>query len=82
MEKVILSQLLILAKRGHFQKWSSPYTNHFINLTLLLVEGGLPFGTSACFPLVVTGFLTGVMLFLATGFSFSIEASTNPFKFL
>jgi hypothetical protein len=77
VEDVVFHQWIIFAKRGHLQKWSSPFTSYFINLTLLLVEGGIPFGTIGFFPLVVAGFFTGAILSLVVGFSFSITASTN-----
>jgi hypothetical protein len=84
--KSSVSTTVILTKRDHLQKWGSPFTNYFINLTLHLTlflgEGGSSFGTTGFFLLAVTGFFNGAMLSLVVGVSFSISASTNTCKFL
>jgi hypothetical protein len=86
MEEVIFEYQLILPKRNHPKKWGLPFTNYFfiltLNLTLFLVERGSSIGIEDFFFLALTGFFSIVVLSLADGFSFSMEALTNTSKYL
>jgi hypothetical protein len=86
MAEVIFERQFTLSKRKHTKKWGSPFINYFstltLNLTLFLVEGGSSFGTTGLFFLGMIRFFSGVLLSLTVDVSFSMEASTNTFKFL
>ena len=86
MANIVSAYQLTLPKRNNSQKWSLPLTNYFVILTfslgLFLVERVSSIGSTDFFFLALAGFFGVAKLSLAAGLSFSMEASTNSYKFL